>query len=60
MCARSASVEEPRLMGALRHYLGDDAPADAAALAERMEGWRPFRTWAVVLIRRAAYEDGVG
>ena len=58
--ADAASVEEPRLLGALRHYLGDQAPADAAALAHRMETWRPFRTWAVVLIRRAAYEDGVG
>jgi DNA-3-methyladenine glycosylase II len=56
----AASVEEPRLLAALRHYLGDEAPADTAALARRMEAWRPFRTWAVVLIRRAAYEDGVG
>ena len=31
--ADAASVEEPRLLGALRHYLGDEAPADAAALA---------------------------
>ncbi len=56
----AASVEEPRLLAALRHYLGDEAPADTIALAERMAAWRPFRTWAVVLIRRAAYEDGVG
>ncbi len=56
----AASVEEPRLLSALRHYLGDVAPADADALARRMDAWRPFRTWAVVLIRRAAYEDGVG
>lgn len=56
----AASVEEPRLLTALHHYLGDEAPADAAALAQRMETWRPFRTWAVVLIRRAAYEDGIG
>lgn len=54
------SVEEPRLLAALRHYLGDGAPVDAAALARRMESWRPFRIWAVVLVRRAAYEDGVG
>ena len=56
----AASVEGPRLLAGLRHYLGDKAPSDAEALAERMEAWRPFRTWAVVLIRRAAYEDGVG
>ena len=56
----AASVEEPRLLAALRQYLGDEAPADTTALAERMAAWRPFRTWAVVLIRRAAYEDGVG
>jgi len=56
----AASVEEPRLLAALRHYLGAEAPADAAALTRRMDVWRPFRTWAVVLIRRAAYEDGVG
>ena len=56
--ADATSVEEPRLLAALRHYLGDEAPADPTALAERMQAWRPFRTWAVVLIRRAAYEDG--
>jgi len=56
----AASVEKPRLLAALRHYLGDAAPADTTALAARMDRWRPFRTWAVVLIRRAAYEDGAG
>lgn len=54
------SVEEDRLLRALRHYLGDGAPRDAGELAAAMDRWRPFRTWAVVLLRRAAYEDGVG
>ncbi|MFI5262183.1 MAG: DNA-3-methyladenine glycosylase family protein [Candidatus Limnocylindrales bacterium] len=54
------TVEGDRLLGVLRHYEGDEAPRDTAGLTSRMERWRPFRTWSVVLLRRAAYEDGVG
>lgn len=48
-------VSEPRLLGAVaRHYRRSVTPDSLAGLAER---WRPFRTWAAVLIRRAGYAE---
>jgi len=33
---------------------------DAARFTELAEAWRPFRTWATVLLRVAAERDGLG
>jgi DNA-3-methyladenine glycosylase II len=44
---------EPRLLRCVAHYYGRD---DLPALAEP---WRPFRTWAGVLIRYAGGREGV-
>jgi DNA-3-methyladenine glycosylase II len=50
-----AMLEVPERKG-LAHtarFYGLDAPPDAERLAELAERWRPFRTWAIVLIRLA-------
>jgi DNA-3-methyladenine glycosylase II len=53
------AANEPLVQKAVAHFYGSDAPADAAAITERAETWRPFRTWATVLLRVAADRDGV-
>jgi DNA-3-methyladenine glycosylase II len=52
-------VDEPQLRECLRHYYGID-PDDATAVQAITERWRPYRTWATVQLRRAAYEEGMG
>jgi DNA-3-methyladenine glycosylase II len=53
------TLDEPRLRGYLRHYYGlPDEPDDAAVL-RIAEPWRPFRTWAAVLIRASGEGDGL-
>jgi DNA-3-methyladenine glycosylase II len=54
---------EPRLPGYVAHFYGpgdDTAPGDASPeqIDRIAEGWRPYRTWAAVLIRAAG--DGQG
>jgi DNA-3-methyladenine glycosylase II len=51
--------EEPRLRGYLRHYYGLPAEPDDAAVRRIAEAWRPFRTWAAVLIRASGDRDGL-
>jgi 3-methyladenine DNA glycosylase/8-oxoguanine DNA glycosylase len=43
-------ADEPRLHAEMRHAYGLDA-ADTAKLAEIAEGWRPYRSWAALLLR---------
>lgn len=51
---------EPRLAAyAARFYGTGPAPASPAELARIAESWRPFRTWAVVLIRAAGDRAGL-
>ena len=50
---------EPRLLNCVARYYGPEA-ADPAGVAELAEAWRPYRTWAAVVLRRAGYEDGIG
>jgi DNA-3-methyladenine glycosylase II len=46
------TFNEPRLPGYVAHFYGTGpGPASAAELARISEGWRPFRTWAAVLLR---------
>ncbi|HEX4212611.1 MAG TPA: DNA-3-methyladenine glycosylase 2 family protein [Candidatus Dormibacteraeota bacterium] len=48
-------VFEPRLLRAVAHYYR--RPGTPAVLAELGERWRPFRSWAAVLIRRAGHVE---
>jgi DNA-3-methyladenine glycosylase II len=45
---------EPRLRGYVAHFYGTGTdPASPQELERIAEAWRPFRTWAAVLIRVA-------
>ena len=51
---------EPRLAGYVAHFCGaGPAPAGPEELARIAENWRPFRTWAAVLIRAAGDRAGL-
>jgi DNA-3-methyladenine glycosylase II len=48
------TLSEPRLASYVAHlYQTRPVPATAEQIAALAEGWRPFRTWAAVLIRVA-------
>jgi DNA-3-methyladenine glycosylase II len=53
------TLGEPRLASYVSHYYGLEHPATPAELTSLAEAWRPFRTWASVLIRVAGDRDGV-
>jgi DNA-3-methyladenine glycosylase II len=53
------TLAEPRLPGYLRHYYELDGVPDAETIRRIAELWRPFRTWAAVLIRAAGDRDGL-
>jgi DNA-3-methyladenine glycosylase II len=51
---------EPRLPGYVAHFYGlGPAPATQEQLAEVSQSWRPFRTWAAVLLRVAGDRQGL-
>jgi DNA-3-methyladenine glycosylase II len=51
---------EPRLASYVAHFYGTGpAPASPEELARIAENWRPFRTWAAVLIRAAGDRAGL-
>jgi DNA-3-methyladenine glycosylase II len=52
-------VHEPLLRRAVALAYELDGPPDEAWLAERAEAWRPYRTWAVLLLR-ALLEERTG
>lgn len=52
-------AQEPRSLRAAAHFYGLDAPPDWEAFTALAEPWRPFRTWAVVLLRVAGDRAGV-
>ena len=52
-------LDEPRLRSFLRHYYGLPGEPDDAAVRRIAEPWRPFRTWAAVLIRASGDRDGL-
>lgn len=52
-------ADEPRARRSAAQLHGLDE-LDAAHFTELAEGWRPFRTWATVLLRVAAERDGLG
>jgi DNA-3-methyladenine glycosylase II len=53
------TLAEPRLPRYLQHYYGLPEAPDAEAVRRLAERWRPFRTWAGVLVRVAGDRDGV-
>jgi DNA-3-methyladenine glycosylase II len=53
-----AVAAEPRSLKAVSHYYRMVAPT-ADDLARIAEAWRPYRTWAMVLVRFAAHREGV-
>jgi DNA-3-methyladenine glycosylase II len=55
----AAAFGEPRLASYVPHFYGaGPAPASPEELARVAENWRPFRTWAAVLIRAAGDRAG--
>ncbi len=50
---------EPMLLSYVGHFYGTGKPVDMAALDTIAERWRPFRTWATVLIRVAGDRAGL-
>ncbi len=51
---------EPRLPGYVAHFYGTGpGPASPAQLERIAEGWRPYRTWAAVLVRVAGDRLGL-
>jgi DNA-3-methyladenine glycosylase II len=52
-------LAEPRLPFYVRHYYGLTDVPGIETLRQIAESWRPFRTWAAVLIRVAGDQDGV-
>jgi DNA-3-methyladenine glycosylase II len=50
---------EPRVLASAAHYYTLDRPPSPERFAELAERWRPFRTWATVLLRYAGERDGV-
>lgn len=46
-------VEEPQLLGHLGSFYGLDGPATLERYDAISEAWRPYRTWAAVLVRLA-------
>lgn len=55
------SAHEPRALQAVRLAYGSADPPDVAELTARAEAWRPYRAWALVLLRKhLADETGEG
>jgi DNA-3-methyladenine glycosylase II len=46
-------MAEPKVLAHTARFYGLSAPPDLATFAQLAERWRPFRTWAMVLVRLA-------
>jgi DNA-3-methyladenine glycosylase II len=58
--ADTLTFAEPRLPGYVAHFYGTGpGPASRAELTRVSDGWRPFRTWAAVLLRVAGDRLGL-
>lgn len=53
------TLDEPRLRSYLRHYYALPDEPDDATVQRIAEPWRPFRTWAAVLIRASGDREGL-
>lgn len=47
------SLHEPRAPLAVQHAYGLPEPPGPGELAARAEGWRPYRAWALILLRKS-------
>ena len=52
-------ADEPSLRTSVAHYYGLDDPPSPQQFEALAQPWRPFRTWASVLVRYAATRDGL-
>jgi DNA-3-methyladenine glycosylase II len=52
-------AEEPRTQKAAAHYYGLDHPPTPDEFERLAEPWRPFRTWAAVLLQLSGRREGV-
>jgi DNA-3-methyladenine glycosylase II len=50
---------ERRVLACAAHYYALDAPPSPERFAKLAELWRPFRTWATVLLRYAGGREGI-
>jgi DNA-3-methyladenine glycosylase II len=58
--ADAMTATEPRLPGYVAHFYGTGPqPASREEIERIAEGWRPYRTWAAVLIRAAGDRLGL-
>jgi DNA-3-methyladenine glycosylase II len=58
--ADALTFSEPRLPGYVSHFYGlGPGPATLEQLSALSENWRPFRTWAAVLLRVAGDRQGI-
>ena len=53
------TLGEPRLPDYVRHFYGLPTAPGPQEMERVAEGWRPFRTWAAVLIRVAGDRAGI-
>lgn len=54
-----ALAYEPRSLAAVGHLYGLPSAPTPERFASLADTWRPFRTWAVVLLRYAGHRDGL-
>jgi DNA-3-methyladenine glycosylase II len=50
---------DPLSLRCAAHFYGLDRVPSPAELEEMAESWRPFRSWAIVLLRQAGYREGI-
>jgi DNA-3-methyladenine glycosylase II len=53
------ATEEPIVRAYAGHFYGGGEPLSAEQLGEIAENWRPYRTWATVLLRYAGEKEGL-
>jgi DNA-3-methyladenine glycosylase II len=58
--AADVALQEPKAMAEAARYYELDGELDADAWTALSDGWRPFRTWAMVLLRLSGQRAGVG
>ena len=50
---------DPISLACAAHFYGLDRSPTSEEFEEMAESWRPFRSWAVVLLRQAGYREGI-
>ncbi len=52
-------LDDVKSLQCARHYYKLRRQPSPQQFAKIAEGWKPFRNWSVVLLRRAGYGDGI-